>query len=42
MDEKECTVCGMPIDDLEQGTAEEEAAYDAGLCTTDFELQEDD
>ena len=37
MNEKECTVCGMPIDDLEQGTGAEEAAYDAGLCMTDFE-----
>ena len=42
MDEKECTACGTPIDDLRQGTAEEEAAYDAGLCMDDFELQEDD
>lgn len=40
MSERECSVCAMPIDDLEQGTAEEEAAYDAGLCMTDFEGSE--
>ena len=37
MDERECRVCGMPIDDLEQGTAEEERAYAAELCTQDAE-----
>ena len=42
MDEEECTECGMPIDDLEQGTAEEEAAFEANLCLQDFENQHPD
>ena len=37
MDERECRICGMPIDDLENGTAEEERAYDAELCLQDAE-----
>ncbi len=37
MDEPECRICGMPIDDLEAGTAEEERAFMAGLCLQDAE-----
>jgi DNA-directed RNA polymerase subunit RPC12/RpoP len=36
MEERECTACGTPIDDLEQGTEVEEAAYNAGVCLDDF------
>ena len=42
MDERECSVCAAPIDELEQGTEEEEAAYAAGLCLTDYENAEED
>ena len=33
----ECTVCAASINDLEGGTVYEEAAYEAGLCLSDYE-----
>ena len=42
MDERECTVCEEPIDELASGSAMEEAAYAAELCVGDFDDENPD
>ena len=36
-DADHCWICDDPIDDLEQGTAEEERAYRLGVCVDDLD-----
>ena len=40
--ERECSKCGTPIGDLEQGSDEEEAAYAAELCLFDYQWKLED